>query len=129
MNDHGLSEASSILEVIAANSPATMLAPFKVTADTTMIEIGWTAPTDDGFNAVLGYKVYWNAGGSGNIIETPIYDTMSDSILSFTISAPQIVGGSTYSFAVSAYNAVSSSGISNIVQIIAAEVPDKPVSV
>ena len=73
--------------------------------------------------------LYWNGGGSGNIIETAIYDTMSDAIFSYTISAPMIVAGETYSFAVAAYNDVSRSPLSNIVQIIAAKVPNKPAPV
>jgi hypothetical protein len=92
-----------------------MALPYKVSADTTQITVGWSAPTDDGFSSVLGYKLYWNAGGSGNIIDTPIYDTLSDQIFSYQLQTPIITSGQEYSFAVSAYNAVSTSSMSNIV--------------
>jgi hypothetical protein len=88
--------------------------------------VGWHQPSDDGFSSVLGYKLYWNGGGSGNIIDTPIYDTMSDSILEYTLNAPDIQAGLEYSFAVAAYNSVFESSPSNIVKIIAALVPSKP---
>lgn len=70
-----------------------MAPPFKVSADTGQITIGWAAPTDDGFSSVVGYKLYWNGGGSGNIIETEIYDTASDSIFTYQLTAPTISSG------------------------------------
>lgn len=113
-NDRGTSNSSSTLAIIAANSPSSMPAPFSVTATTTQITVGWTAPADTGFSAVIGYYLYWNAGGSGNIISTPIYDSASNTIFSYTITTG-IIAGNTYSFAVSAYNSVSVSSISNII--------------
>jgi hypothetical protein len=75
---------------------------------------------------VLGYKLYWNGGGTGVISDTPIYDTMSNSIFEYTLTVPDITAGYEYSFAVAAYNAVFTSSKSNIVQIIAALIPEKP---
>jgi hypothetical protein len=106
-----------------------MEAPFSILADRTQIKIGWKAPTDDGFSTVVGYRLYWNGGGSSNLIDTPLYDTASDSIFSYTLTTPQITTGSQYSFAVAAYNSVSTSAKSNIIQVIAALVPGQPSSV
>jgi len=71
--------------------------------------------------------VYWNGGGSGQILSTPIYDTQSPSILTFTTTA--VTAGTKYSFTVAAYNLVSTSSQSNIVQVIAATVPGQPAPV
>ncbi len=87
MNAAGTSIGSSVLAVIAANSPSTMTAPFQIFADTTQIQIGWTAPNSTGYSNIQGYLVYWNAGGSGSVSTTPIYDTKSASITSFTTTS------------------------------------------
>jgi len=71
--------------------------------------------------------VYWNGGGSGLIQTTPIYDTQSASILTFTTTS--VSAGTKYSFAVAAYNLVSTSSPSNLVQVIAATVPAQPAPV
>jgi hypothetical protein len=123
-NDAGTSLFSEVLSVKAADQPSTIATPIKIFADITQIQIGWSAPTDTGYSTVLGYKVYWNGGGSGSIIATEIYDTESASILTYTLEAPDLVAGVTYSFAVAAYNDVTTSDQSNIIQIIAAETPD-----
>jgi hypothetical protein len=68
--------------------------------------------------------VYWNGGGSGNIISSPIFDTQSPSTLSYTISVPTITAGVQYLFTVSAYNSVSESAQSKILSVIAASVPN-----
>jgi hypothetical protein len=106
-----------------------MLAPHKILANTEQIQIGWQQPTDSGYSELLGYFVYWNGGGSGAMLSTPIYDTQSPSILTYTFLPPMLVPGETYSFAVAAYNDVQTSEMSNILQVIAAEVPDQPAPV
>ena len=64
-----------------------MAAPFLIYADTTQIQIGWTAPSSTGYSNLQGYYVYWNGGGSGQILSTPVFDTQSSSILTYTTSA------------------------------------------
>ena len=113
VNAAGTSAASSVLSVIAADQPSVMSAPFLIYADTTQIQIGWTAPSSTGYSNLQGYLVYWNGGGSGQILSTPIYDTQSPSILTFTTTA--VTAGTKYSFTVAAYNLVSTSSQSNIV--------------
>jgi len=103
-----------------------MATPIKIYADVTQIQIGWSPPTDTGYSDLLGYLVYWNGGGSGSILPEPIYDTASTEILMYTLLPPMLVSGVQYSFAVAAYNDVTVSERSNILQIIAAEIPDQP---
>lgn len=64
-NDHGSSNSSTALAVIAADSPSIMAAPINIHATTTQITVGWTVPMNTGFSEVIGYYLYWNAGGSG----------------------------------------------------------------
>ena len=90
-----------------------MNAPFLIHADTTQIQIGWTAPSSTGYSNLQGYKVYWNGGGSGQILALPIYDTQSSSILTYTTTA--VTAGQKYSFTVAAYNLVTTSSQSNLV--------------
>lgn len=85
-----------------------------------MIKIGWTVPANTGYSNILGYQVFWNGGGSAAIIQTPIHDTFNATILTYTLVPPMLVAGQSYSFAVVAYNDVTISSLSNIVQTIAA---------
>ena len=71
--------------------------------------------------------MYWNGGGTGAIISIPIYNTGSASILTYTVSP--VTTGTSYLFAVSAYNSVAESTRSPSVTIIAATVPAQPNSV
>lgn len=47
----------------------------------------------------MGYFVNWNGGGSGDIIVTPIFDTKSPSIFTYTLVSPNSTPGMKYSFA------------------------------
>lgn len=107
--------------VQAADSPSTPSAPTKVTASETSIQIAWLAPSASGHSALVGYKVYWNGGGNGALISTPIYDSGSASILTYTVTP--VTTGVSYLFSVSAYNSVAESPRSATVTIIAATVP------
>jgi hypothetical protein len=118
-NDAGYSNDSQVIDIKAADSPSTMQAPIKIYADTTQIQLGWSAPSDTGYSDVVGYRVYF----SENDYALPIYDTADSSILQFTLSAPELTSGGKYSFAVSAYNDITESDTSNIVLIIAATEP------
>jgi hypothetical protein len=69
-----------------------MPAPFNVNATTTQITVGWTTPSNTGFSDVIGYYLYWNGGGSGNIISTPLYNSASSTIFSYTITTGIIAG-------------------------------------
>jgi hypothetical protein len=106
-NDAGTSTNSAVLQVKAADSPSTMQAPTKVIADETTIVIGWSAPSDTGYSDVTGYLIYWNGGGLQSILPEPVHDTGNAETYTFTISAPDISIGVTYSFTVAAYNDVS----------------------
>lgn len=96
-----------------------MQAPIKIYADTTQIQLGWSAPSDTGYSDVAGYRVYW----SENDYTVPLYDTNDSSVLQFTLTAPELISGGKYSFAVSAYNDITESETSNIILIIAATEP------
>lgn len=109
MNDAGTSEDSAVIQVKAADSPSTMLAPKKIYADTTQIQIGWQAPSDTGYSDVVGYRVYWNEGGHQSLVSTPLFDTMSPDVLSFALYGSQLTYGQTYSLAVTAYNDITES--------------------
>lgn len=128
-NDAGTSLPSTVFQALAADSPSVIEAPIKIFADQTQIKIGWSAPTDTGYSDIVGYKVFWNGGGTGALLTTPLYDTASPSIFTYTLVPPALVSGMQYSFAVAVYNSVTSSAPSNIVQIIAATVPAQPTPV
>ena len=81
---------SSVLQVKAADQPSTIATPIKIYADINEIQIGWSAPDETGFSAILGYLVYWNGGGSAQIIDTPIHDTASPSVLTYTLYPPEL---------------------------------------
>jgi hypothetical protein len=97
-------------------------APYKYTAATTGIEIRWTVP-ESGGSVISDYKVYWDAGLSNFVLLGT-----SSGFLSFTATSVHgVVGGTAYSFKVSAVNDVGEGPLSDSVSIIAATVPETPV--
>ena len=122
-NGAGTSVDSAVLQAKAADQPSTIAKPIKIYADIHEIQIGWTEPDETGFSAILGYLVYWNGGGSAQIIDTPIHDTASSSVFTYTLYPPNLQAGVRYSFAVASYNDVTTSEKSPILQVIAASVP------
>ena len=124
LNDAGRSSDSAVLELDAVDSPSVMQMPFKLYADETTVSIGWQEPTDSGYSEIVGYKVYWNAATHLNLLPEPVFDTQSAGILSFTTS--DVVTGSQYIFAVTAYNKIHESAKSPFLVIIAGTVPSQP---
>jgi len=125
INDAGTSPQSGVLQARAADAPQTPATPTKVLANGTTITIEWAAVTFSGYSPLVGYKVYWNGGGTGALLTTPVYDTASPLVLTHTINTG-LSPGQQYQFAISAYNAYKESTKSPILTLIAATVPAKP---
>lgn len=62
-----MSDNSVVATYMAARVPNQPNTPTKLSADQTQITIQWTAPVDNGGNAITAYKVLWNEGGEGNL--------------------------------------------------------------
>jgi len=77
----------------AADAPSNIPTPFIIQTSIYSITIGWTVPDFTGYSEILGYQVFWNGGGSGAIIPTPIYDTRNATILTYTLVPPMLVAG------------------------------------
>jgi hypothetical protein len=108
---------------MAAIVALTPSAPTKVSADTSSIQIAWTAPTDFGGTPLTNYKVEWNAGGSSTTYVV-LYTSLDANTLTYTKGS--LNAGETYKLRVSANNYVGYSLPSTEVSIIAATVPLTP---
>lgn len=125
-NAAGTSNQSTALRARASDPPQTPSPPTKVSADSTQIQIQWPEVTFFGYTALSGYKVYWNGGGNGSILSTPLYVTGSPATRSYTVNSG-LTPGQSYSFKVSAYNDQGQeSALSSILVVIAGTVPNKP---
>ena len=99
--------------------------PTRIAQDSTSIQVGWVAPSADGYSSIIGYRVYWNGGsGAPLIISSPEVDTNNANTLSHTFAS--LTPGERYIFAVSAYNEVFEGPRSDTIEIIAGTVPSKP---
>lgn len=108
--------------IIAANAPDPPTNLARVYADGTMITIEWDAPLLTGGIPVIDYKVYWDYGQGGQLVE--IASTTANDRL-FTQDS-DIIGGRTYAFTAVAVNAVDESVQSAPLLVIAARVPTTP---
>ena len=85
--------------------------------------MGWLAPVFDGGSAVIDYQVYSDLA-TGNT-----FSVIASGITVLNYNATSLTEGSTYQFKVEARNAYGFSIFSNIVSILAAQVPDQPTQV
>jgi len=106
-NFAGESGDSPVLTVKAADPPTKPDAPYKIFADTGTIQVGWVAPSSNGNAALIGYKLYWNGGGAGPLLATPLLDTADPAVFSHTENGLTL--GERYTFAVAAYNEIDDS--------------------
>lgn len=99
------SDQSSALTVAAVDPPSTPDQPYLISQASTEINIGWTAPSSDGYSNLQGYRLYWNGGGGQPLItDAPVHDTNDEAVLSHVFSS--LTPGERYVFALSAYNQV-----------------------
>jgi hypothetical protein len=76
-----------------------------LSADTTSIQITWTAPDHDGNDEILGYYIYWD-DNTGVLIETALSSTGKNTL---TFSQSGLQTGKYYIFTVTAYNGIGES--------------------
>ncbi len=124
-NAVGQSLSSSSLSVMAATTPSAPLNLQTISSSFNSITFGWSAPLDNGGTPVTDYKVYWNAG-----IDNNSFGLLSSTTLGFITYTYQvgITAGAYYEFKVVAKNAIGDSAFSVKLRVIAASVPDPPIS-
>jgi len=100
--------------VSLANDPA-------VTTDT-QIRFTWSAGASDGGNAVIDYAVYYDQG-------TDSFALLDGAVTNqFYLTTVTLTPGTTYKFRVTSRNEVGSSADSEILEVLAAKLPDAPVN-
>jgi len=100
-------------------------APTLVTAkaENAQVQLTWSAPTDNGGSAIIGYKVYYSS--TATMGSSP-YTTIS-SPTTYTATVGGLTNGTLYYFWVSAYNAQGDSSASNSLSATPnVSVPDAP---
>jgi hypothetical protein len=83
----------------------------------------WTAPTFDGGDTILDYRVWYDSGRGDSVFEI-----LEENVVELIYTALNLNQGTVYSFRVQARNSYGYSGFSNIVSILAAQEPDVPAS-
>lgn len=117
VNIVGEGNLSSSIEIIAAYLPSTPPTPTYVSADSSpQITIQWGAPAYDGGSPIVNYRVY---------MDNLFVGQTAGGVLTYTKNTGLTVGN-TYTFKVSAVNAIGESSLSGGVAIIAAQVPSAP---
>jgi Fibronectin type III domain len=124
-NAVGQSSPSAPVSIRAATISSEPINLHVISSSYNSITFGWSAPVDNGGTPVTDYKVYWNAGIEGNS-----FGLLSSTTLGFITYTFQsgIVAGTYYEFKVVAKNAIGDSTFSTKLRVIAASVPDAPVS-
>ena len=116
INVVGESLQSQPTQILASSLPGIPATPTKVTADSTHIKISWTAPVNTGGSSLLKYFVY-----VGGVKKAEVQAPTTE--YTFVTSAG-LVTGTSYTFTVSAVNAIGEGTKSSAVSIIAATVPE-----
>jgi hypothetical protein len=98
------------------------LANDPLTTTDTVIRFTWSDGSSDGGSPVIDYTVYYDQGSS-TYVELEAGVTTQYYLTSVTLSA-----GTTYVFKVQARNSVGLSGDSVELSVLAAKLPDAPVS-
>ena len=123
INEVGPSIESGSVAIKAADAPASPLAPSKVSADRTSIQISWQAPNDDGASEITGYKVFWD-NNTGTVDTVNAIATVNAQTLTYLKTG--LTEGLFYKFAVLATNEIGESEVSDSASIIAATIPGQP---
>jgi|LauGreDrversion4_2_1035121.scaffolds.fasta_scaffold00510_13 hypothetical protein len=120
----GLSTNSEILATVAATYPDPPINVVRNSLTTTATAIGitWTQGTSNGGSPVLDYLISFDQG-------TENFVPLATGIVNSAYVASGLVSGNFYSFRVQARNAIGYSQISQSVKILAATVPNAPISV
>lgn len=112
---------SGSVEIIAASRPDAPAQPTKKSASVAHIEPEWTKPFTGGSD-IRGYNVY------KDLFHDPFLYVIDWDVL-FLFITDDIVPGTNYDVAVSAYNDVGEGDQSQVRTIMTAAVPDIPTSV
>ena len=103
------------------DAPVSLTNDPTVTTDT-QIRFTWSAGASDGGNAVIDYAVYYDQGSDSFVL---LDGAVTDQ---FYLTTVTLTAGTTYKFKVTARNEVGSSLDSEVVEILAAKLPDAPVN-
>ena len=96
--------------------------PYQLLSTDNTITVEWTELTgaQTGNSDILSYNLYWNDGSGDLTIE------LCDSLrTSFTVTS--LIGSTTYSFKVRAFNIYGYGEFSDVYQVVASDLPGKPV--
>jgi len=89
--------------------------------DRTKVTLTWSDPPSNGGSTVIDYQVWWDKG-----LNT--FELLQSNVSAKTFTQSAGVSDGKYQFKLKARNAVGFSTFSEIVTIIAAKVPDTPVT-
>ncbi len=93
-----------------------------VTAGHLNVTLAWTAPTSDGFSALIGYEIYY--GMEMENATWTLFSSVEGSVLNEMVTG--LIAGTTYHFGVKALNAAGSSVMSNDLTAVPYTVPSAP---
>ena len=106
---------------LVPDAPVSLTNDPTVTTDT-QIRFTWSAGASDGGNAVIDYAVYYDQGTDSFVL---LDGAVTDQ---FYLTTVTLTAGTTYKFKVTARNEVGSSLDSEVVEILAAKLPDAPIN-
>lgn len=120
----GYSAPSSHIEMMPATTPGSPNTPILTSRSSTSIQISWTFTESlNGGTPVTDYKVYWDAGTSGN---SEVASESNGLWGTFTTLTGTVSAGTTYNFWVVALNYIGSGTASQKLSVTASQVPDAP---
>ena len=106
---------------LVPDAPVSLTNDPTVTTDT-QIRFTWSDGASDGGNSVIDYAVYYDQGtDSFMLLDGAVTDQ-------FYLTTVTLTPGTTYKFKVTARNEVGSSLDSEVVEILAAKLPDAPIN-
>ena len=103
------------------DAPVSLTNDPTVTTDT-QIRFTWSDGASNGGNAVIDYAVYYDQGSDSFVL---LDGAVTDQ---FYLTTVTLTAGTTYKFKVTARNEVGSSLDSEVVEILAAKLPDAPIN-
>jgi len=119
VNPAGDSVLSNVLSATPCTTPN---APTLTTAvaGSSLVTLTWTAPTNTGYTALTGYKVYFGTTSTPGTL----FSTVSGTTLSVAVTS--LTPGTLYYFAVKAVNIAGDSVLSNVLSATSYTVPGAP---
>ena len=111
------------VSVVAAEAPGIPNSLARLSFDSqTSMQIGWTAPSDDGGSPLtLDYELYWDVGQASGY---QILVSTTGGVSYYTVTS--LTATTTYFFKVKAVNEVGASTLSNGQGFLAGSIPSQP---